>query len=189
VGPGIVVAGLLLAGLVGIYVYHRLRWRGHFEKFAARIRPVARASRLFIHPWGAALMLLTLGIWGLEGIVFSLCAQALNADLSYAECLLTVVLASFFSLIPAAPGFVGTYDAAVLFALKAFGVAGGKAVGLLVMVRFVVFVPVTIAGLILVVTRYGGLRVLLRRERQAEHKGEASLLPSDPRAISVPAER
>jgi uncharacterized protein (TIRG00374 family) len=189
VGPGIVVAGLLLAGLVGMYVYHRLRWHGHFEKFAARIRPVARASRLFIHPWGAALMLLTLVVWGLEGIVFSLCAQALSADLSYAECLLTIVLASFFSLIPSAPGFVGTYDAAVLFALKAFGVAGGKAVGLLVMVRFVVFVPITIAGLILVMTRYGGLRVLFRRERQAEHEGEGSLLPSDPKAISMPAER
>jgi glycosyltransferase 2 family protein len=189
IGPGIVVAGLLLAGLIGVYVYHRLRWHGHFEKFAARIRPVARASRLFIHPWGAALMLLTLGIWGLEGVVLSLCAQALHADLSYAECLMTMVLASFFSLIPAAPGFVGTYDAAVLFALKAFGVAGGTAVGLLVMVRFVIFVPITVVGLILVMTRYGGLSVLLRRERQAERAGDAKVLTADPKAVSVPVER
>lgn len=189
IGPGIVVGGLLLAGLIGVYVYHRLRWHGHFEKFAERIRPVARASRLFIHPWGAALMLLTLGIWGLEGVVFDLCAQALNADISYTECLLTVVIASFFSLIPAAPGFVGTYDAAVLFALKAFNVSGGTAVGLLVMVRFVVFVPITIVGLILVMTRYGGLRVLLRRERRAEERGEAHLLPPDREAIGASVER
>lgn len=189
IGPGVIVAGLLLAGLIGVYVYHRLRWHGHFENFAARIRPVARASRLFIHPWGAALMLVTLCVWGLEGVVFQLCAQALDANLSYGECLLTVVIASFFSLIPAAPGFVGTYDAAVLFSLKAFGVGGGTAVGLLVMVRFVVFVPITIVGLILVMTKYGGLRVLLRRERRAEQAGEAHLLPSDPEAIRVPVER
>ena len=99
--PGIIVGGLLLAGLIGVYVYHRLRWHGHFDKFAARVRPVARASRLLIHPWGAGLMALTLFVWGLEGVVFDLCAQALKADISYAECLLTVVIASFFSLIPA----------------------------------------------------------------------------------------
>ena len=98
-------------------------------------------------------------------------------------------VASFFSLIPAAPGFVGTYDAAVLFSLKAFGVGGGTAVGVLVMVRFVVFVPVTLVGLLLVMTRYGGLKVLLRRERRAEADGERSLLPTDPAAISVPVER
>jgi uncharacterized membrane protein YbhN (UPF0104 family) len=186
--PGIIVGGLLLAGLIGVYVYHRLRWHGHFDKFAARVRPVARASRLLIHPWGAGLMALTLFVWGLEGVAFDLCAQALKADISYAECLLTVVIASFFSLIPAAPGFVGTYDAAVLFSLKAFNVTGGTAVGLLVMARFVVFVPITVVGLILVMTRYGGLRVLLRRERQAEHEGqEPHLIPREEQ-VTVPAE-
>ena len=60
----------------------------------------------------------------------------------------------------------------MLFALKAFNVTGGTAVGLLVMARFVVFVPITVVGLILVMTRYGGLRVLLRRERQAEARGQ-----------------
>jgi glycosyltransferase 2 family protein len=186
--PGIIVGGLLVVGLIGVYVYHRLRWHGHFENFAARIRPVARASRLLIHPWGAGLMALTLFVWGLEGVVFTLCARALHADISYAECLLTVVIASFFSLIPAAPGFVGTYDAAVLFSLKAFNVTGGTAVGLLVMARFVVFVPITIVGLILVMTRYGGLRVLFRRERQAEHDGqEPHLIPREDQ-VTVPVE-
>jgi hypothetical protein len=69
-----------------------------------------------------------------------------------------------------------------------FNVGGGTAVGVLVMVRFVVFVPVTIVGLILVMTRYGGLKVLLRRERQAEERGEAALLPADREAIRVPVE-
>ena len=183
IAPGAIVGGLLVLGLIGLYVYHRLRWHGHFENFAARIRPVARASRLFLHPWGAALFVLTIGVWLLEGVVFDLCAQALHADLSFAECTLTVVIASFFSLIPAAPGFVGTYDAAVLFSLKAFGVSGGTAVGLLVMVRFVVFVPVTIVGLILVMTRYGGLKILFKREREAEQHGEGPhLLPPRERA-------
>jgi hypothetical protein len=52
------------------------------------------------------------------------------------------------------------------------------------MVRCVVFVAVTIAGLILAMTRYGRLRVLFPRECQ----GEAALLPVDPEAIRVPVE-
>jgi glycosyltransferase 2 family protein len=191
IAPGAVVGGLLVLGLIGLYVYHRLRWHGHFERFAARIRPVARASRLFLHPWGAGLFALTIGIWLLEGVTFDLCAQALNADLSFAECTLTVVIASFFSLIPAGPGFVGTYDAAVLFSLKAFEVAGGRAIGLLVMVRFVVFVPVTLIGLLLVMTRYGGLRILIKREREAEQHGQGpGLVPgAEPERAPAAAER
>jgi hypothetical protein len=37
-------------------------------------------------------------------------------------------------------------------------------------------------------TCYGGLRVLLRRERQAEKRDEAALLPVDPAAIRIPVE-
>jgi hypothetical protein len=79
-------------------------------------------------------------------------------------------------MVPAAPGFLGTYDAAVIFALKAFGVTGGQAIGVDLMVRFVVFVPITAVGLILVITRYGGLKVLRRRREAAEASKEQPAL-------------
>ena len=84
------------------------------------------------------------------------------------ESTLVVVLASFFALIPAAPGYVGTYDAAVLFALGAIDVPGSKAIGAALLFRLVIFVPVTIAGLVLMVARYGGLRAALRRSAQRD---------------------
>ena len=69
------------------------------------------------------------------------------------------MLSAFFSLIPAAPGYVGTFDAAVVFGLHALDVGGGQAIAFALLVRFVLFVPITIAGLILLLlTRYGGLR-------------------------------
>ena len=114
-------------GAVALYVYHRLRGAGHFEAFAARIRPVARGSRLLVTPWGAGLLLLTCAVWIGEGVTLTLIAQALDVSLSWAEAFATVVLASFFSLIPAAPGFVGTFDAAVIFGLKAANVTGSAA--------------------------------------------------------------
>jgi uncharacterized membrane protein YbhN (UPF0104 family) len=85
------------------------------------------------------------------------------------------VLASFFALIPAAPGYVGTFDSAVLFGLHALKVAGGNAVAFAVLVRFVMFVPITAVGLVLLVTRYGGIRELRSTARAEARAADRSL--------------
>ena len=77
------------------------------------------------------------------------------------------MLASLFAAIPAAPGYAGTFDAGLVLGLDAVGVAGGAAVGFIVLARFVMFVPVTLAGLFVFVTRYHGLRFGRRQRRQA----------------------
>ena len=102
--------------------------------------------------------------------------KALDVSLSWPDAFATVVLASFFSLIPAAPGFVGTFDAAVIFGLKAVDVTGSAALSVLLLYRFVLFVPITIVGLILLLTRYGGFAMLRSAER-AENEG---LVGEDP---------
>jgi uncharacterized membrane protein YbhN (UPF0104 family) len=53
-------------------------------------------------------------------------------------------------VIPAAPGYVGTYDAAVLLALRSLG---KPALGYLLVLRFVLFVPITIAGFAVFLSR------------------------------------
>ena len=169
-GAGIVAAGMVLLGGVALFVYHRMRVAGHFDAFAARVRPVARASRLLITPWGLGLWLLTCAVWLTEGAIFVVVARSIDVHLTLIEGFLSVVLASFFALIPAAPGYVGTYDAAVLFALKAAGVTGSAALSVTLLFRFVVFVPVTIVGLVLLLTRYGGLATLRSAERTADER-------------------
>ncbi len=61
IGPAVAIAAAAATavGAMALYAYHRLRGAGHFEAFAARIRPVARGSRLLVTPWGAGLLLLT----------------------------------------------------------------------------------------------------------------------------------
>ena len=68
-----------------------------------------------------------------------------------------MVVANFVSLIPAGPGYVGTFDAAVLFAAKSLGRSHWVAVSYLLLLRFVLFIPITVTGLLLLVGRYGGL--------------------------------
>jgi glycosyltransferase 2 family protein len=83
-------------------------------------------------------------------------ARSIEIDLEPLSAIAVVVLASLAAAIPALPGYVGTFDAALLVGLHAAGVEGGDAVGLLLLARFVFFVPVTIVGLGTLVLGYGG---------------------------------
>ena len=78
-----------------------------------------------------------------------------------------VALANLFSLIPAAPGYVGTFDAAVVFAVKAVSGHAVSAVSYLLLLRFVLFIPVSLAGLALLWVRYGGWSRLRAARAQA----------------------
>lgn len=169
-------AVVTVAAISALFVYKRLRLAGRFERFAARVRPVAGGSRLLVTRSGGMLLLLTCGVWVAEGLSLSLCAAALDISLSWPEAFATVVLASFFSLIPAAPGFVGTFDAAAVIGLNAAGVTGSAALSILLLYRFVLFVPITIVGLALLLTRYGGLTML----RSAVRTTEAARVGDDP---------
>jgi uncharacterized membrane protein YbhN (UPF0104 family) len=51
---------------------------------------------------------------------------------------------------------VGTFDAAVIFGFKAIGYTGSAAVSYLLLLRFLLFVPITLVGLVVLVARYGG---------------------------------
>ena len=70
-------------------------------------------------------------------------------------------------MIPSGPAYAGTQDAAVTIGIKALGGTGATAVGYLLMLRFVIVVPITLVGLVLLVTRYGGLKNLRAARAEA----------------------
>ncbi|HUZ14546.1 MAG TPA: lysylphosphatidylglycerol synthase transmembrane domain-containing protein [Gaiellaceae bacterium] len=153
-----VAVGLVIAAAAGLFGYLALRRRGRFDAFADRIRPYAHGSRIFAHAEGVTLAGMSGLIWLLEGTTVMLVGRSLGIHLGLLAALLTNVIASLFSALPAGPGYAGSYDAGILLGLHAATVYGGTAVGFLLLVRAVVFVPVTIVGLIVLVARYGGLR-------------------------------
>ena len=55
-------------------------------------------------------------------------------------------LASVFALIPSGPGYAGTQDAAAVTGILALGGTHSQAVTYVILVRFVIAVPITIAG-------------------------------------------
>jgi len=164
----LLIAGLcfaVLALLVSVlYVVHR---RGGLQRVREWLLPLAGAPRALASRAGLVLLAVTFGIWLLEGGVYLAVARAVDLDISASGALYLVALTNFVAALPAAPGSIGTFDAAVAFGAKALGASGSAAVTYLLLLRFVLYVPITVVGLVVLVTRYGGwarLRQAVRLE-------------------------
>jgi uncharacterized membrane protein YbhN (UPF0104 family) len=158
--PALIAVLVLVLGLAAVRGYLQLRRRGKLHGFAERVRPLARAGRPLLGREGALLAAATIGIWGLEALVMWLLGRSLNLHVTPIGACFVLVLSAFLSLVPAAPGYIGTYDAAIIFGLKGLHITGTSAVGFALLCRFVIFAPITLVGLVLLVARYGGLRRL-----------------------------
>jgi len=120
------------------------------------VRPLAAPTRRLASGHGASLLALSIAIWALEASVYLAVARAAGLGLAVPESLYVVALTNLFALVPAAPGYVGTFDAAVLFAVGSLGATGSEALAYLVLLRFVLFVPITLVGVAFLLARYGG---------------------------------
>jgi uncharacterized protein (TIRG00374 family) len=154
----LLVAGIALVvlavAIVALQVLRRHRAMARVRDF---VRPLAGAPRALLSRHGLLLLLGSFLIWSVEASVYLSIARATQLhDLSGMGALYIVALTNLFAMLPAAPGYVGTFDAAVLFGVKAVGGAGSTAVSYLLLLRFVLFVPITAVGLIVLVVRYGG---------------------------------
>jgi glycosyltransferase 2 family protein len=144
---------LLLAAAVAIWV---LRKHHFFERVRDWLRPLADSPRALVSRWGLVLLAVTFLLWTIEGSVYWAVAQAIEMDISMSGALYLVALTNFVAALPAAPGSLGTFDAAVAWGTHRLGVAGSVAVSYVILIRFVLYVPITLVGLVVLVTRYGG---------------------------------
>ena len=153
---GIVVVGIAVVALFPSRfrpspTHPRLRW------LVDSIGRLLAPTRNLISRHGFLLCGLTFLIWVIEASVYFLVAHAVGLGVSFDGAVFIMVVANFVSLIPAGPGYVGTFDAAVLYAAKKLGRSHSAGISFLLLLRFVLFIPITVTGLLLLVGRYGGL--------------------------------
>ena len=148
----LVAAGLAIAAALAYFAVRRN------EKLKAFIAPMLSSTlglRRAHH--GLLLLGMTLLIWGIEAGVWMSAGAAIGFGMDPIEGLYIVALASVFSMIPSGPAYAGTQDAAAILGIKALGGTGAQAVAYIVMLRFIIVVPITLVGLVLLAARYGGL--------------------------------
>lgn len=144
---------LLAAGAVAIWV---LRRHHFFERVRDWLRPLADSPRALVSRWGLVLLAGTFLLWTIEASVYWTVARAVEMDISMSGALYLVALTNFVAALPAAPGSLGTFDAAVAWGTHRLGATGSVAVSYVILIRFVLYVPITLVGLVVLVTRYGG---------------------------------
>ena len=168
----VVVAAIGVVVLIGVCVALWVLRRHHvFERARDWLRPLADSPRALLSKQGAVLLVGTFGLWAVEAGVYLAVARSLNLDFSVSGGLYLVALTNFVAALPAAPGSIGTFDAAVAFGARRLGASGSMAVTYMLLLRFVLYIPITIVGLVILVTRYGGwsrLRSAVRLSAEAE---------------------
>ncbi len=150
----VLIAAVALAAVAGV-AYLLVRRNEKIMGFLAPIASATLGLRRAHH--GLRLLALTMAIWALEAGVWMASAAGVGFGMTPIEGLYIVALASIFAMIPSGPAYAGTQDAAAIIGIKALGATSAQAVAYIVMLRFVIVVPITLAGLVLLVTRYGGL--------------------------------
>jgi uncharacterized membrane protein YbhN (UPF0104 family) len=149
-------AAVAIAGAAAVVVVRR---SDRLHRFAA---PILSSTLQLRGRHGLRLLAATLLIWALEAGVWMSTGAAAGFPMDPIEGCYIVALASVFALVPSGPGYAGTQDAAAITGILALGGSESQAVTYLILVRFVIAVPITVAGLGLLAGRYGGLRSLRR---------------------------
>lgn len=187
IGGGL-LAALVLAGLIAL-----LRFRERLVFVLEALLPMVQPIKQLWSGQGIALLVVSLAIWCVEASVYIAVGRALDVPLGLQDGLAVVAFTNAAALIPAAPGYIGTYDAAVIFAVNAVTDAARRAtLSYLILLRFVLFVPITVVGLVLLIVRYGGLsrlraaRAAAREEqRQQEAAAAQAEAHADPAASTI----
>ena len=168
----IVAAAAIVAFAGWRFVRRNERLHGYAEQLASSTLGLRRAHH------GLLLLGMTLVIWAIEAGVWMAVGAAVGFGMDPIEGLYLVALASIFSMIPSGPAYAGTQDAAVAIGIKALGGTGAIAVAYLLMLRFVIVVPITLAGFILLVARYGGLSRLRGKLRPLDRRRRHPAAPA-----------
>jgi glycosyltransferase 2 family protein len=118
------------------------------EKVAVQMRAFISGIRIPGSPSGVAgTAVSSLLIWATAIWPIDLMLRAFGLSLPPTASMFIMVFLVFAVMVPAAPGFVGTYHFACVTALSAFGVGSEKAVSIALVMHGMGFFPVIVAGL------------------------------------------
>ena len=85
-------------------------------------------------------------IWLLETVKYWFVMHAFSFTVSFFALMLLNGIANLVTIIPAAPGYIGTWEAVTKAVLVAYGVQGGEALGYAIVLHVALWLPITLLG-------------------------------------------
>ena len=138
---------------------------GIIEKFTVGLRVLRSPLQSLL------VMLQSVMIWVVEAGLYWGVMKAMGLQLSFQSLLMVVGIVNLVLLVPAAPGGLGTFDAATKSMMELFGVSPENALSYALLLRVALWLPVTLVGAFFFVKEGFGLTTDLQRI-QEEYKGE-----------------
>ncbi|MGE0487268.1 MAG: lysylphosphatidylglycerol synthase transmembrane domain-containing protein [Gammaproteobacteria bacterium] len=138
--------------------------QGVVDDFRQGTRSLNRRTAILV-------VVLTAAVWGCEvcalAQVFAACGAALAVD----EALIVMGAASLSTLVPTAPGYLGTYQLVAVLAMEAFGREAAAGIVASTAIQIALFGSVTVAGLAILLVR-GTRRAWLTAAGEAQSSSE-----------------
>lgn len=138
---------------------------GIIEKFTVGLRVLRSPLQSLL------VMLQSVMIWVVEAGLYWGVMKAMGLQLSFQSLLMVVGIVNLVLLVPAAPGGLGTFDAATKSMMELFGVSPENALSYALLLRVALWLPVTLLGAFFFVKEGFGLTTDLQ-SIQEEYKGE-----------------
>jgi len=113
---------------------------GFVQKFVAGMSCLRRPRDL------AAIVGSSVLVWLIETIKYWCIAQGFKLGVGYVDLMLVNGISNLFTVIPALPGAVGTFDTGSIIALQALGVARAPASAYTLVLHVALWLPVTALG-------------------------------------------
>lgn len=147
IGAGLAVLAAL--GLVALSVALAVRapWLERMEPVHRRLvafqagLDTLRAGRISL------VVAATVAIWALEGAALVAMAAAAGVVLTASQAALVLGCVSLSTVLPSAPGFVGTLQFAFYFALGQLGLDGARGVVAATLMQVALYLPATLVGM------------------------------------------
>ncbi len=102
-----------------------------------------RSTRLFFTLVGLSIL-----AWACEGSIYLVSAFACGYKAAWIGPYFASTLGTLSTLIPSSPGYIGTFDYFTMLGFQAFGVAQQTGTTIAVLVHMILWLPVTIVGII-----------------------------------------
>jgi len=103
-----------------------------------------RDARLLALTWGSSF-----ASWTVEASTYWIVLQAFDFTVSFWVLMLVMGLANLTTILPSTPGYVGTFHGVMVLTLEAFSVDGENAGAYAIVMHMVLWLPITIAGAVM----------------------------------------
>ena len=96
----------------------------------------------------ATIILSAIGVWGVVAGIYYLTAMRFGLDIGIGELLVITAFTSLVTIIPSAPGFIGTFQAGFIFVFLALGFGAEEATAVSIVIQLAFLVSTSAMGFI-----------------------------------------